>query len=355
MGVSALCATMIAAYSCSGEQKEAASEAPQAEAAAWVDTVAYLSTNGTLVSMDVKGYNAQGAVVNVDTYDVDKDGKETLSESMIYQNGKPSYGNSYNEKGEVIGHDIFTYNDKGAVKKEVISDFQETRKKIEDKTMYEYTYNEAGDVTSIKESQYVNLKWVTSYEWTYTYDDQGRVSQRVDYATNNGDRRQSCWYVYAYNDNSQLEKLDYSFYDLKINKLKHDSKTLYEYNDKGQVKQALVIRHKSNAKRDDINSRRILYSYNEASQLISRFEQKWNNHEKSWYEVGNYTVAYDEQGCLSRASTVTRTNKGIKVHTEEIRKGANSKTAAAPAAPAASVKPVISLEDKHLTAPEDEN
>lgn len=352
---SAACATLVAATSCGGGDKNEV-VAPVEEATVYSD-VNNFDTNGEATGKEVTNYGAQGQIVSVEKYMVDKASKQMYkNEHVIYQNGKPAYSNLLNASGAVEGHDIFTYNDKGVVVEELIEEYNEGLQRIAPASRYVYTYDANGDVTSIKEEKSAPKGWETAYEWTYTYDKEGRLTGRQDFTGFGQDRKQSCSYMWSYVDGTnQVKQLDYFRFDLKQQKLKHDSKTHYEYNAAGQVTKATVIRHKNNAKRDDINSRLFTYEYNEAGQLTLVYEQKWNNGTSSWYEVTNTTYTYDAAGQLVQKQNIRSTNKGMKFYNEVITPGAPAdKPNVAPAAPGFVVKPVINLEDKQLTSLEED-
>lgn len=347
-------ALLTALYSCGGSAENAVVE-PTPDPVAWTDTVTFTDMSGAVTAMDVKAYNAAGQVALVEQYSPSKgeDAKMLLTDKIIYQNGKPAYGKTF-EADKVVGTDIYTYDAAGNLQKEVIASWNTEKQKLEDETMYEYTYNEKGDVTMIKESKFENLRWVDVYEWTYIYDEQGRIAERKDY-TCEGERKQSCWYTWVYNEKSQCTQMDFYFFDIKGGKLKHDAKTQYKYNDAGQVLTATVIRHKNNQKRDDINSRLFTYEYNQAGQLTLMMNQRWTNATKTWYEVANSTYAYDALGRLFETKNITHTNKGVKMVTETTVFGTPAdKVVASPAAPAASIKPEVNVYQKHETSAPDE-
>ena len=351
---SALCATLVAATSCGGGDNKSA--APVEEPAVYSD-VNNFDTNGEPTGKEVTNYGANGQIVSVDKFSVDKASNEMyLAEHVIYQNGKPAYSNVQNAAGTVEGHDVFTYNEKGNLTEEVIEEYSEGLKRIAPAQRFVYTYDANGDVTSVKEEKSAPKGWETVYEWTYSYDASGRLTGRQDFTGFGKDRKQSCSYSWAYEDGSnQVKQLDFYRYDLKQQKLKHDSKTHYEYNAAGQIVKATVIRHKNNKKRDDINSRLFTYEYNEAGQVTLAYEQKWNSGTNSWYEVNNTTFTYDEAGQLVQKQNIRSTNKGMKFYNEVITPGAPAdKPNVAPAAPALVVKPVIDTEDKQQTSADED-
>ena len=351
---SALCATLVAATSCGGGETKVA--VPQEEPTVFSD-VNNFDTNGEATGKEVTNFGANGQIVSVDKFTVDKTSKEMYqTEHVIYQNGKPAYSNVLRADGTVEGHDIFTYNEKGAITEEVIEEYNEGLKRIAPAQRYVYAYDANGDVTSVKEEKSAPKGWETVYEWTYTYDAQGRLSGRQDFTGFGKDRKQSCSYSWRYAEGSnQIEQLDFYRFDLKTQKLKHDSKTHYEYNAAGQVTKSTVIRHKNNKKRDDINSRLFTYEYNDKGQVTLVYEQKWNSGTSSWYEVTNTTYTYDEAGQLIQKQNIRSTNRGMKFYNEVITPGAPAdKPNVAPAAPALVVKPVINLEDKQQTSLDEE-
>lgn len=352
---SAMCATLVAATSCGGGEKNEVVE-PVEEAAAWSDLNAF-DTNGEATGKEVTNYGQNGQIVSVDKYSVDKQSKEMQqTDHIIYQNGKPALGKSLKNDGSVEGYERFVYNEKGELTEQVVETYSEGLKRIAPSSRYVYTYDANGDVTSIKEQKSTPKGWATSYEWTYTYDAQGRLSGRADYTGDGKERKQGCQYGWTYEEGSnKIKQMDYYTFDLKTNKLKHDSKTRYDYTAAGQVKKATLIRHKANQKRDDINSRLYTYEYNAAGQLTVFMEQKWNSGTESWYEVSSGSKEYDAAGQLVKATTIKNTNKGTKFMNEVHTQGAPAdKPNVAPVAPVMNVKPEINLEDKHLTSKEED-
>ncbi|GEM_PF-2478502 len=353
--LSAMCATLVAVSSCGGEAKNEPVE-PVEEATAWSDIVAF-DTNGEATGSEVFNYGQDGKVVSVDKFTVDKaDKKKVQTDYIIYANGKPSFGKSFRPDGTVDGRDLFTYNEKGLLQEEVIETYSEGLKRVAPSMRYVYEYNENGDVTSIKEQKAMPKGWATEYEWTYSYDAQGRLTGRADFTGDGKERKQGCMYSWVYEDGSnKIKQLDYFTYDLKLGKLKHDSKTEYNYDADGRVKTALVYRHKANKKRDEIKSRRFTYEYNAAGQLTLIFEQKWNNGASDWYEVSSVTREYDAAGQITKQTTVKNTNKGTKFYNEVHAQGAPAdKPNVAQAAPTYNVKPEINLDDKHKTSMEED-
>lgn len=353
---SALCATLFATYSCGGGSEKAEATEPAPDAVVWADTmtfeVGYLGNANNKIYVDVQGYGADGKLALVDKFEM-KDGKCLKIGQIIYKNGQPVYGKDF-EGDKIVGTDVFTYDANGNLTEEVQSVWDSERNKVEPSVKYAYTYDANGNVTAIKESTYANLRWNPGYEWTYIYDEQGRVTERKDYTSDSGDRRNSCWYTYKWNGQNQLEQLDFYFYDIKKGKLKHDSKTLYTYNAAGQVTEETVMRHKNTTKREDVNSRLYIKEYNDKGQLTAEATQRWRNN--TWNAQDNKIYTYDEAGRLKEAQFISaiQTNKGMHMDKTTYSYPAGSKTPAAAAAPAPSVKPVINLEDKHLTTPEDE-
>ncbi len=350
---SAMCATLVAASSCGGSEK-AEDPAPVEEATAWTVEAAF-DTNGEATGKEVTNFGQNGQIVSVDKYSVDKATKEqVLTDHVIYQNGKPSYSNVLKADGTVEGHEIFTYNEQGKLTEQVIETYSEGLKRIAPSSRYVYTYDANGDVINIAEQKKTPKDWSTDYEWEYKYDEQGRLVARADYTGGGKDRKQSCQYRWEYED-MKVKQMDYLTFDLKIGRLKHDSKTLYNYNAAGQVVKATVIRHKADKKRSDINSRLYTYEYNAAGQLTVFLEQKWNNGTSSWYEVSSGSREYDAAGQIVKATTVKNTNKGTKFYNEIYTQGAPAeKPNVAPSAPAYDVKPEIDLNDKHLTSKEED-
>lgn len=350
---SAMCATLIAASSCGGGEKNE-TVAPAEDPTAWSDAVVY-DTNGEVTGREVYNYGQNGQVVSVDKFTVDKTTKaEYRTDHIIYQNGKPVYSDAFNASGAVEGHELYTYNEQGLVTETVVETYSEGLKRIAPSTRYIYEYDANGDVTSIKQQKAVPNGWATDYEWTYSYDAQARLSGRADFTGDGKDRKQSCQYGWAYEEGSnKVKQQDYFTYDLKQQKLKHDAKTHYEYNAAGQITKATVIRHKNNAKREDINSRLFTYKLNKAGQLEVLLEQKWNNSQSSWYDVNETHYEYDEAGQLIRNYINKNTNKGPRTYTETHTYGA-SQPVVAPVQPSLVVKPVINLEDKHLTSKEED-
>lgn len=351
---SAMCASLVVASSCGGGEK-VENPAPAEEATAWSQEAAF-DTNGDATGKEVTNFGQNGQIVSVDKYSIDKSTKElVLTDHVIYQNGKPSYSNVLKADGTVEGHEIFSYNEQGKITEQVIETYSEGLKRIAPSSRYVYTYDANGDVTSVAEQKKTPKDWTTDYEWEYKYDEKARLIARADYTGNGKDRKQSCQYRWEYEDDNKIKQADYLTFDLKIGRLKHDSKTVYKYNAAGQITEAVVIRHKADKKRSDINSRKYTYEYNAAGQLTVFLEQKWNNGTSSWYEVSSGSREYDAAGQIVKATNVKNTNKGTKFYNEIYTQGAPAdKANVAPAAPAFNVKPEIDLNDKHLTSKEEE-
>ncbi len=351
---SAMCATLVAASSCGGSEK-VENPAPAEEATAWSSEFTF-DTNGDATGKEVTNYGQNGQIVSVDKYSVDKESKQmVLTDHVIYQNGKPSYSNVLKADGSVEGHEVYTYNEQGNLTEMVIESYSEGLKRIAPSSRYVYSYDTNGDVVLVSEQKKTPKDWSVDYEWKFNYDAQGRVISRDDYTGGGKDQKHSCQYRWTYNDNNTVQQLDYLPYDLKTSRLKHDSKTQYKYNAAGQVVEALVIRHKADKKRSDINSRKTTYEYNAAGQLSSYLEQKWNNGTTSWYEVSSGSREYDAAGQVVKITNVKNTNKGTKFYNEvQTVCPPSDKVKAAPAAPAFSVKPEIDLNDKHMTSKETE-
>lgn len=356
----ALCAALVGATSCGGNEAPAVAE-PAEEATAWSDVNAF-DSNGTPQGSEVTNFGQNGQIVSVDKFTVDKETKTNYkTDHVIFQNGKPVYANNFRMDGSIEGHEVYTYDANGLLTEHLLETYSEGLKRIAPASRYVYTYDANGDVTSVKEQKTNPKGWSTVYEWEYAYDAQGRVTMRQDYTGDGKERKQSCQYTWRYMEGSnKVEQQDYFFYDLKQNKLKHDSKTQYEYNAKGQVEKTLVIRHKSTTKREDVKSRLITNKFNAAGQIVSVLQQKWNNGEQSWYEVGNSVFEYDAAGQLKLAvdNKFTMNKKGqqvLKTYSQVHTQGAPAEHPnVAPAAPVMNVKPVIDLEDKHLTSKEEE-
>lgn len=348
LAMSAMCASIAALTSCSGDNKTEAA-APVADPTVTSDTIAFVS-NGSPSGKDIRNYNAAGQVASVDSYSA----ADAKTGTAVYKDGKVVYEVTFNEKNVEDGNVVYTYDEAGRIVETTTSAFNQERQKVEPATQIKYAYNEAGDVTAVKEYSYVNLRWVKVYEWDYAYDEQGRFVDRKDFTGDGKEAKQSCWYTYTYSDGNKIQQEDFYYFDLKTGKLKHDAKFVYTYNAADQVLTRTMIRHKNNQKRDDINSRLFTYTYNNAGQLTNLQEQRWNSGTNTWYDVKNTAWEYDEQGRQILFSQVANTNKGVKMNQEYISYAADSKAVAAPAAVAANGKPVVNLEEKHLTEKEDE-
>lgn len=350
LSASALC-------SCGGDSKPA-EVAPEETPAAWSVEMTYLS-NEVAKSKEVTNYGENNEVVSVDLFSVDKTtGKSTQTDHIIYQNGKPVYSNVFGDNGTVVGHSKYAYNEAGNIVSEVISSFVTELNRIETTKRYLYEYDANGNVTLVKEQNFVINAWVNDYEWSYTYDDQQRLTARVDFNYNGKDRKQSCQYGYIYKEGSnQIDVEDYYFYDLKTNRLRHDAKTHYEYDKNGRVKSKTIERHKANAKRDLVNSRLISYLYNEAGQITDIVEKRWNSSEKKWNNEAAKAQSFDysESGQLLSRIESYNTNKGFRVNKDIYTPAPEGRTLVSPAAPVESVKPVINLDDKHKTDKNEED
>lgn len=350
----ALCAALVALSSCGGDSKQEQA-APAEAATVWSNEMTYL-VNEKAKNKEVTNYGEGDVIVSVDKYDVNKEtGAMELAEHIIYQNGIPVYSNVLNADGTVVGHSVFNYNESGKLTSEVIETYVEGLKKVAPSQRYVYEYNENGDVVSVTEQHAVPKGWATDYAWEYKYDEQNRLSLRQDYNGTGKERKQSCQYSFKYKEGSnQFEQVDYYFYDLKTQKLRHDSKTRYEYNNQGRLKSETVIRHKANKTRDDINSRLITYVYNADGQLTDKIEQKWNNNEKKWYDVKTYNNEYNAEGQLVQAVEAYYTNKGLKISKEIYTPAPEGKSLKAAPAPLEQIKPIINVDDKHKTSKEED-
>lgn len=356
----AMCAALLGATSCGGNEQPVAVE-PEEEPTAWSDAKAF-DMNGTPQGSEVINFGQNGQIVSVDKFEIDVDTKQNYkADHIIYQNEKPVYTINYKADGSVVGHETYTYDESGKLTEHLLETYNDGLKRIAPASRYVYEYDAKGDVTSIKE-QKVNPKgWSNVYEWNYQYDDQGRVIMRQDFNGDGKDRKQSCQQTWRYVAGSdKVEQIDLFFYDIKLGKLKHESKTQHEYNAKGQVVSTLVIRHKSTAKREDVKSRLITYKLNAAGQIASILVQKWNNGEQSWYEVGNSQYEYDAAGQLKKSTEnkFAMNKKGqqiLKGYHEVHTQGAPAEHPnVAPAVPSYVVKPVIDLQDKRMTSKEEE-
>lgn len=342
--------------SCGGESKNE-SAAPAEEPVAWSVESMFLA-NEVAKSKEVTNYGENDQIVSVDKYSIDKATKaETLTEHVIYQNGKAAYSNVFETDGTIIGHSKFTYNEAGDIVSEEIENYVESLKRIALTKRYAYEYNENGDVKVVKEQNAApNGGWTNDYEWVYTYDAQGRITMRQDFNYKGKDRKQSCQYGYTYKEGSnQLDIVDYLFYDLKTSRLRHDSKTHYTYDKNGRVKSELVERHKANAKRDLVNSRLFTYNYNEAGQLSSSIEQKWFATDKKWQDVRTYELLYSEEGQLLSRVEAFYSNRGLRINKDVYSPAPAGRKLVAPAAPVESVKPVVDVDDKHKTDKNEED
>ncbi len=307
-GLSAICLTTALLSSC-GAKQETTPAVPAAEAVAWSDTLRYVNGKYEYNCLEIRGYNAEGKLAVVDIYDV-KDNKETLAEQKIYQGGLLAYVKGLDEKGAVNHEETYVYTD-GRLTEVLTKDFDVERQKMMESAKLVYKYNEQQDIASIKETVCKNLRWMDSYEWTYTYKD-GKVVDRKDFAyeevNSKMERKQSRWELYEYNENGQLQTYNFYFYDVKQGRQKHDSKTSYEYNKKGQLIKASVERHKNTRKREPILSRIYNFDYNEAGQLTYFDRQKYSA--KTKQQTGEFATnnSYDEQGrlLLSQSLSITR-------------------------------------------------
>jgi hypothetical protein len=350
---SALCATIVAATSCGGNEVNEVAE-PVEEPTAWQDVNAF-DTNDVPTGMEVTNFGQNGQIVSVDKFVIDKETKKSIhTEHIIYQDGKPALGKMLKEDGTVEGREVYNYNTNGYLAEQVIETYSEGLKRIAPSMRYVYTYNGNDDLVSIKEQKTAPKGWKTEYEWTYDFDELARVYVRADFTGEGKERKQSCRYDWKYEEGSnKIAQLDYFFFDLKVGKLKHDSKTMYKYNAAGQVTEELIIRHKNNLKRDDIKSRRFSYEYNAAGQLKSIYEEKWNNSVQEWAEVCNTLYDYDKAGQLVKWSSNKYTTKGAKFM-HEVHTYGGEKPTVAPAAPSMVIKPIVNLDDKHLTSKEED-
>lgn len=340
--------------SCGGEAKNETPEPAEAPTA-WSVVETIVNTGDTLNRV-VNNYAEDGSVASVETYTYDKVLKLLYkSEHMIYANGKPVFGKSFNEKGAQDGTNIYTYNEDGTLKEQVISVYNEGLARIAPQTKYVYTYDANADVTSVKELKMGIKNWETIYEWEYSYDDQHRLAGRMDYTGEGKERTQSCQYSWTYQEGSnQVKQEDYFVFDLKGGRLKHDSKFVYTYDKNGRVINCLQIRHKRNKKRDDINSRQWTYAYNAAGQLTKNLEEKWNNKDSKWFEVSLTTYEYDADGQMVQNQKLYHTNKGERYLVSEFENAAGH-VVAAPASEVEPIKPTLNLDDKKRTSVEEED
>lgn len=303
-GLGVFCTLLVAATSC-GEKKSTEAAAPTAEAVASTDTVRYTSGKGVYNFMEVRGYNAQGQLAVVDGYNVKDGGATALAEQTIYSGGEKAYAKSVDEAGKLAGEEFYTYAD-GRIKEILIKEFSAEKGKMLDKSKFVYTYDAAGNVTSIMESTCVNLHWGNTYEWTYTYGEQGRVADRKDY-TYSPEKKQSRWETYAYDEQGRLAVYDYYMFDVRKGKQKHDSKTTYTYTDKGLLSKVVVERHKNTLKRESLKSREYMYDYNEAGQLTYFARQKYTASTNELANEFSTSNSYDELGRLVQQNNISLT------------------------------------------------
>lgn len=358
-----LCATVLLASAC-GDKKATEAAAPEAEAVAYADTVRLTNGKGVYTFMEVKGYNAQGQLAVIDGYNVSAEGATTYAEQSIFQGGRKVYGKSVDAQGNLTGEEQYTYN--GDQIAEVLTrEFSDEKQKMLDKSKVTYTYDANGNVTAIVEQLCENLHWNNSYEWDYTYNEQGQVVDRKDYAYGaDKERKQSRWETYEYDEQGRLATYDLYIFDQKKGKQKHDSKTVYTYNDKNLVIEAVTERHKSTLKRESVKSRVFTFDYNENGQLSYFANQKWKESDKSLTTQFSTNNTYDEQGRLIQQNNISqikpKTGSSFYAYAYS-----SSSTAATPAAetqkvdlfiPANNGKPVIDLTEgnRTLTEPKDE-
>ncbi len=361
IGYGALCATAILATAC-GEKKAAEEAAPTAEAVAYADTVRFTNGKGVYFFKEVKGYNAQGVLAVVDGYNVAADGTETYAEQTIYQNGHKVYVKSVDAKGNLTGEETYTY-DGDKLTQSLAREFSDEKQKMLDKTKIEYTYDANNNIVKILESTCENLHWGDTYEWTYAYDEQGRVNDRKDFAYGAEGRKQSRWETYAYDDQNRLATYDLYIFDMKKGRQKHDAKATYSYNAGGQITEAVIERHKSTLKRESVKSRVYMFDYNDRGQLTYFANQKYREADKSLTTQFSTNNTYDEQGRLVQQNNISQTKPqtGSSYYAFTYGGGAQATPAAdtydvALFVPARGGKPVINVseENKTLTEPKDE-
>jgi hypothetical protein len=305
LGYGTICATVILASAC-GEKKAAEPTAPEAEAVAYADTVRITNGKGVYYFMEVKGYNAQGELAVVDGYNVAADGATTYAEQTIYQAGKKAYAKSVDAQGNLTGEEVYTYNG-DQIAEALTREFSDEKQKMLDKSKVTYTYDANGNVTAVIEEVCENLHWNKSYEWNYTYNEQGQVVDRKDFAYGAAnDRKQSRWETYEYDDQGRLTTYDLFVFDQKKGKQKHDSKTAYTYNDKNQLTEAVMERHKSTMKRESVKSRVFSFDYNENGQLTYFANQKWKEADKSLTTQFSTNNTYDEQGRITQQNNISQ-------------------------------------------------
>jgi hypothetical protein len=357
-----LCATVLLASAC-GEKKAAEPVAPEADAVASADTVRITNGKGVYYFMEVKGYNAQGELAVVDGYNVAADGATTYAEQTIYQGGHKAYAKSVDAQGNLTGEEQYTYN--GDQIAEVLTrEFSDEKQKMLDKSKVSYTYDANGNVTSIIEQVCENLHWSNSYEWDYTYNEQGQVTERKDYAYGTDkERKQSRWETYEYDEQGRLSTYDLFVFDQKKGKQKHDAKTTYTYNEQGLVTEAVMERHKSTLKRESVKSRVFTFDYNEKGQLSYFANQKWKESDKSLTTQFSTNNTYDEQYRLVQQNNISQVKPQTGSSFYAISYGSAVKET--PAAetrqvdlfiPAVGGKPVVDLSEgnRTLTEPKDE-
>lgn len=360
-GYGAVCTTLLVAASC-GEKKSNEVAAPTAESVAYTDTVRYTNGKGIYNFMEVRGYDAQGQVVVVDGYKVKEDKTIVAAEQTIYQNGAPVYIKSVDENGNLIGEELSVYTD-GRITETLVKAFNPEKQKMQDKSKVVYTYDAAGNVTNILESVCENLHWNNAYEWTYAYDEQGRVADRKDYTYSDG-RKQSRWELYTYDEMGRLSVYDYYFFDIRKGRQKHDSKTTYSYNAAGLLEKAVVERHKNTLKRELVKSREYLYEYNDKGQLTYFVRQKYTVSTKSLNNEFTTNSIYDGQNRLVQRNSISlvRPKSESAYIAYAYSDGAVSPTPATEACktsffiPVVDGKPVVNLSEanKSLTEVEDE-
>lgn len=338
--------------------KEAKNENPApAEAPVAYSVVENITNTGAPLGKEVKNYTEEGVIASVETHTYDKDAQKMYeSEHLIYVDGKATYGTFYKVTGEQEGTDIYTYNENGLLKEQVISMYNEGLARIAPLTKYQYEYSANGDITSVKELKMGIKNWETVYEWTYQYDAQNRVVMRMDYTGEGKNRTQSCQNIWKYKEGSnQIAQEDYSVYDLKGGRLKHMFKYNYVYDKNGRITTRIRISHMLDKKRTERNSFQWTYIYNAAGQLTKMIEQKWNQKESKWFEASSTTqYEYDAEGQMVQHQRFYNTNKGERFLVSEFENPAGH-VVVAPAGEVEPTKPTIDLEDKKKTSVDDED
>ena len=212
------------------------------------------------------------------TYD-----KQNRTEEIVYQvmeMGKDSYEaiskriNTYDAEGKIVLHQQFITDDN-------------------DNSIFvlyyknEYTYNEAGDITSVVNSIANGSNWVLNSRNTYTYNSKNLLTHDTYQIFGDTEWFNSSRMVYNYNTNDQLDTV----YRQTVNGAEwgDNQRMLYNYYENGLLENYELQRYNFFLGGFS-NGTRSVYIYNEDGLLIEEQPYAWDWEQETYIidEYGNH-------------------------------------------------------------------